>query len=507
LANFVNVDNSLIIGGDVRGTNLNTKVFSVENVSSGTLKQENGGTGLSDLTPGSIIGVDGDGKIYQIVGAGNQIISFNSNLGRFQAEDPSQILEVPDSISYLSSSQLPSTFLGSPINGNGLLAPRYIENEDIPDTLDAKILTGVTADGNFIGDFIGEAKLSGEFDGNFNGIFTGDGSNLENIQISSLENIENLLPIIAQARANIEFDVGQSPPSINLSEDISLNKVTAAFYGDGSNLTNIPNEALQNSTVTINGAVCSLGESISLLDIINFNTDGNILVESSGSTIKLSLDSNYALSTIDAISGNFSHISSSKYIGDGFYLQNINPGNLYGSIPVNKGGSGLTSYVSGAIYIASSNTTLSPLTGSQNGQGLVWSSDHNRWNAGIAASTSTTDSQSISFNIITTGSFSVGKLITLKNNISLATNITIPDSDVAGVISAIQGTNVTVQTTGIAIISGSESYDVGTKLFLGTNGSCTTANLVNDGNVFTLIGKKIEQPNKVLISLKQIGRL
>jgi hypothetical protein len=57
---------------------------------------------------------------------------------------------------------------------------------------------------------------------------------------------------------NIEGDGSAGTPVI-LKDDISLSSVTASFNGDGSGITNIPNSALQNSSININGTDVQLG--------------------------------------------------------------------------------------------------------------------------------------------------------------------------------------------------------------------------------------------------------
>ena len=89
---------------------------------------------------------------------------------------------------------------------------------------------------------------------------------------------------------NLQGD-GTSGSVLTLKDDISLNSVTASFSGDGSNITNISNAALQNSSITINGSAVSLGGSTTIADqsYMSFTASGFAIgdvVALSGSLVK-----------------------------------------------------------------------------------------------------------------------------------------------------------------------------------------------------------------------------
>lgn len=93
---------------------------------------------------------------------------------------------------------------------------------------------------------------------------------------------------------NITGD-GSSGSPVTLAANISLTSVSASFSGSGANLSNIPNNALQNKSITINGEEVSLGGSINILTnqgfgLISVFTTGSGLSGSGTSTDPLSLN-------------------------------------------------------------------------------------------------------------------------------------------------------------------------------------------------------------------------
>lgn len=63
---------------------------------------------------------------------------------------------------------------------------------------------------------------------------------------------------------NLQGD-GTSGSVLTLKNNISLTSVTASFSGSGTGLTNIPNSALQNSYIEINGTQVALGGNMTIL--------------------------------------------------------------------------------------------------------------------------------------------------------------------------------------------------------------------------------------------------
>jgi hypothetical protein len=93
----------------------------------------------------------------------------------------------------------------------------------------------------------------------------------------------------ATTYGNISGD-GLSGPII-LNDNISLTSVTASFNGSGAGLTNIPNSALANSSITINGSSVSLGGSATIADQSSMTFTGSgftagDVVALSGSLVK-----------------------------------------------------------------------------------------------------------------------------------------------------------------------------------------------------------------------------
>jgi len=128
---------------------------------------------------------------------------------------------------------------------------------------------------------------------------------------------------------NLQGD-GTSGSVLALKDDISLTTVTASFSGNGSNITglassqisdfntsvdaritNIPNAALQNSSITINGSAVSLGGSATIADqsYMQFTASGfavGDIVSLSGSLVKADYSDNMksnAFGAVSAVSG------------------------------------------------------------------------------------------------------------------------------------------------------------------------------------------------------------
>ena len=155
---------------------------------------------------------------------------------------------------------------------------------------------------------------------------SGSGANITGITASNISNFQNDVRNQLSAGSNLSYSSG----SYSLNGNISLNSVTGSFNGNGSNITgltasqiggfnnavdaritNIPNSALQNSSVTINGSSVSLGSSITLSDstIKTFTGSGFVvgnIVALSGSLVLAdpsdSIKSN-AIGAVSAISG------------------------------------------------------------------------------------------------------------------------------------------------------------------------------------------------------------
>lgn len=119
---------------------------------------------------------------------------------------------------------------------------------------------------------------------------------------------------------NIEGD-GSSGAPVTLKSNISLTSVTASFSGSGAGLTNIPNSALQNSSILINGETVQLGGYINITTAQGgggFSSDGvskiftgtglsaGQVVALSGSLVAADKSNNLksnAIGVVDSVSG------------------------------------------------------------------------------------------------------------------------------------------------------------------------------------------------------------
>ena len=143
------------------------------------------------------------------------------------------------------------------------------------------------------------------------------------------DNNFNRLQVIGDISAN----------RINVTGDISANN----FYGSGSNLTNL-NLSNINGTLPINkggtGAITLANGQILI------GNGSNLMLQ----TPNLSWDNSLnRLQVTGDISANF--------YGSGSNLTNFNPNNINGTVPITKGGTGLTSLTPGQILVGNATNT------------------------------------------------------------------------------------------------------------------------------------------------------
>lgn len=388
MPNFVDPNNSIELYGDVVGTPNNTQVVSVANIEEGVLKPENGGTGVSELVPGSILSVDNLGKVAALEGIEGDIIYYQNGL--FSTLNLEDKLAELNNFPLLGDIYAPRTFLISPTSEEGQIEARLIGSDDLPESLINKTLEDVVASG----EFSGEANLSGEFDGNFtgdfigtfNGDFTGDGSNITNIQLSNIDTLIDSFAETLNGGNNISVTVDGDQVLLDLQNNLVVQTISSSFIGDGSSIVNLNSDNLNNNTITINGMECALGANVSI------------------------------------------------------------------EMPSKP-------------------------------------------------------SEQLFFRIDKPASFPLNCLVNLQNTASLADNNSILNSDVAGVIVSQGNDYIEIQNGGICFVSGSELCAINSKVYLGSNGLATRPDLIPDGNIYTLIGTKIAEPNIVLLNIKQIGKL
>jgi hypothetical protein len=186
---------------------------------------------------------------------------------------------------------------------------------------------------------------------------------------------------------------GTQENPIDLKPNISLTSVTASYFtGSGLYLTDIPNSALQNSSITVNNSSVSLGGTFNIL------TGSNLTSSIAGNNLTISLKDNISLLSVSA-----------SFYGVGTEIVNLTASHI----------DNFTNDVRGQ-FSAGTNITIN--------NGVISSSG-----GGISAVTS-------SGNL--TGSGINGNPITLKDNISL-TSVTASFSGNGANITNITASNIT----------------------------------------------------------------
>jgi len=186
---------------------------------------------------------------------------------------------------------------------------------------------------------------------------------------------------------------GTQENPIDLKSNISLTSVTASYFtGSGLYLTDIPNSALQNSSITVNDFSVSLGGTFNIL------TGSNLTSSIAGNNLTINLKDNISLLSVSA-----------SFYGVGTEIVNLTASHI----------DNFTNDVRGQ-FSAGTNITIN--------NGVISSSG-----GGISAVTS-------SGNL--TGSGINGNPITLKDNISL-TSVTASFSGNGANITNITASNIT----------------------------------------------------------------
>lgn len=225
-----------------------------------------GGTGASSLTEGGVLIGHGSNPVTSITGSDGQVLTWSDSEGSWIAAEPTGGAGGGGGIASVTTS--------GNLQGNGTAGS--------PVTLKANIsLTSVTAS------------------------LKGDGSQITGLTAAQVSGIISSV----SSSGNLQGD-GTSGSPLTLKDNISLTSVSASFNGDGAGisglassqlsdfnsavdarLTNIPNNALQNSSITINGSAISLGGSVTVADssTMSFTAAGFAIgdvVALSGSLVK-----------------------------------------------------------------------------------------------------------------------------------------------------------------------------------------------------------------------------
>lgn len=324
---------------------------------------------------------------------------------------------------------------------------------------------------------------------------------------------------------------GTTGSPATLKANISLTSVTASFKGDGSQITgltatqvsdfdssvdaritNIPNAALQNNYITINGQVVSLGDSVAISSsagISSVYSTGN--VEGDGT-------SGNPLNLIDNV-----NLNSLTTAGD----ITVN-GNLYvngAQTIVNTTDLAITDNV---ILIASGASNAAQLDGAGIHFGRLPSEDAriiydsaNDWMEiypGISSSVirgafigdgsglTGVGGADPSVKTFTATGITVGQAVALSGSLVVADKSNRIKSNVIGVATAVSGTSVTVKMFGEVTTNGASSFAVGSEMYLGSNGSVVAYASIGSGNYATQVGF-ISEDGKIILQPRVFGQL
>lgn len=257
------------IYGDISGDLSSAAVVNISNVASGTLSIKNGGTGKTAFAPGSIVYINSEGKLDNLILFEGQSVVLRS--GSVTGEDLTQFkpqIAIPtNSILKLDTFESGSDIIfGIDIKqqdvGTILLAgadgyPQFslLTNTNIPTDLSLKIITD-----SF---FRGNADLTGSFAGQF----TGDGSKLTNLATSQ---VADLQPYVSQiVNNNIQTISSLTLESI-VSKTVNFANgiYQGVFVGDGSSIKNIDISSVVGIDAYINAILNTYSPTISISQVV-----------------------------------------------------------------------------------------------------------------------------------------------------------------------------------------------------------------------------------------------
>jgi hypothetical protein len=263
--------------------------------------------------------------------------------------------------------------------------------------------------------------------------------------------------------------ISVSNGTASLNSNVSVSTLSASshvsastYYGDGSQLSGIQTQVYVTDQITGSGTSINpfkLKESIQIV----------------------------------------ADVTASHFNGDGRYLLNIDAQHISGVLPTNHGGTGLSSFTSGALYIATNTSTLAAFTGSDS-QIIGWDQVNRRWIA--------TDTYPKTTYTITAGAFSAGQIVALSGALVLADKSDLKKSNAIGVVSFVSGTTAVVQTGGEAYVSGAISYTaIGDEIWVGSSGVATNFAGIGSGNYATRLGYINRAGGYVMLQINPVYKL
>jgi hypothetical protein len=333
-----------VLGGDLGGTANDGKVLNISNVTGGVLGVEYGGTGLDtiDFATNGIFYWNG-GQYTLLTGSVvNDVLYWDGT--SWQTKEDKSLL-IPSS--FFDIFNLPtggSLFISTPIEG-GDITLRSLETEDLPGYIEDKTINN----SSFQGTFNGAAEITDAIinyaeiaSGLISGELSGDGSGITNLNAQNIENFASIInDKISEGNGIVITDVGNNI-QIALSDDITINSISSSniysnnISGSGAGLFSIPNSALDNPYLVINGLTRSLGEELYLDDLIAISSsDENIVVtQLSENTYNLNLNTNI----------NVESVYSDNFYGSGEFITDLQEENVSGRLITQN-----NSFVSGTI--------------------------------------------------------------------------------------------------------------------------------------------------------------
>jgi hypothetical protein len=245
------------------------------------------------------------------------------------------------------------------------------------------------------------------------GIISGGGGNYSNTEVASYltthgGNISGTITTVSQPNITAVGTLG----SLSVTGNVTAGGFSGPHYGSGAGLTSIPNSALTNSSLTINGTSASLGGTAT----ITANAATLTGAELNSTVIASSLTSVGNLTALNS-SGNIS--TTGYFIGNGAFLTGI-----VGA------GSSTYSNTNVASYLTTYTGALGNLTSGITSAGTIQSTGIIYANANITSSTTSTGALVVTGGVGVSGSLRASAVYT--NNYYYANGAAFTGNGVGG---------------------------------------------------------------------------